>query len=442
MVPGDPVKQILMQTDDSIDNANQQIANQKLYLELKKKLGLDKPLFYFTLTRTSYPDTLHKIHFKTDKNYLERLINQHGNWEKIQIYYKNLLQLNKMLLEIPSSKQNKQTKIQLLEKNNEILKTYEAEKTHRIFQDMLLKARRIKDSSLMKFIQKTEKSFTKIQKNSKNYQNYIPQIYFNGFQNQYHIWLSNFLQGDFGYSYTDGKEVTTLIRESIRWTIILSLGSAFIAFLIAIPLGVFTGKNKTSKSSKIIEISLLMLYSLPTFWIATMLINFLASGDYFAFFPVYGISDFAENASLFEKIGNILHHLVLPLFCMTYGSLAFLSMQLSSGISDIIKTEFIKTAKAKGLPEKKIIWKHTFRNSLLPIITVFASIFPMAISGSVIIEGIFAIPGMGGVSLNAIYTHNYPVIFSVLMIGSILTLTGTLVSDILYKFADPRINFE
>jgi peptide/nickel transport system permease protein len=144
-----------------------------------------------------------------------------------------------------------------------------------------------------------------------------------------------------------------------------------------------------------------------------------------------------EDDSLLVKM----HHLILPLFCWTYGSLAFVSRQMRGSMINALSQDYIRTARAKGLDEGKVIWKHALKNSLLPIITLFAAVFPYAISGSIVLEIIFAIPGMGKLAFEALGARNYPVVYTVVMFSAILTMAGYLVADICYALVDPRISY-
>ena len=164
--------------------------------------------------------------------------------------------------------------------------------------------------------------------------------------------------------------------------------------------------------------------------------------------PEYGMDWFntslpycSSTTSFWTCFWSTAANLVLPIFCITYASLAFISRQMRGGMLDVLQQDYIRTARAKGLSENKVVWKHGFRNSLFPIITLFASVFPRAIAGSVVIEIIFNIPGMGKLAFEAITHSNWPVVLAVLMLVAIMTMIGTLVADILYAVADPRISF-
>jgi len=174
-----------------------------------------------------------------------------------------------------------------------------------------------------------------------------------------------------------------------------------------------------------------------------MLIVFLGGGDFFDIFPVFGLASIgAEKLSFWARFWDTAWHLVLPVFCMTYGSLAVLSRYMRTAMLEVIRQDYITTARAKGLSENVVIFKHALRNSLIPIITLLAQILPATIGGSIIIETIFSIPGMGKLVFEAILARDYPVIMGELTIVAFLTLLGILVADILYSVVDPRIAYD
>jgi peptide/nickel transport system permease protein len=195
---------------------------------------------------------------------------------------------------------------------------------------------------------------------------------------------------------------------------------------------------------RISTVALFILYSMPNFFVATLLLMYLANPDMLAWFPASGVEPlrgFAADAGLLEKWSARLPYLVLPAIAYTYATFAFLSRIMRSSMLEIVGQDYIRTARAKGLSERTVIYKHALRNALLPIITVFANIFPAAIGGSVILEVIFTIPGMGNEAFSAIVNQNYPMIIAVMTISGGLTLVGYLVSDVLYALADPRISY-
>jgi ABC-type dipeptide/oligopeptide/nickel transport system permease component len=194
---------------------------------------------------------------------------------------------------------------------------------------------------------------------------------------------------------------------------------------------------------------LFILYSLPSFWIGTLLIVFFTTKNYglmYDWFPTSGVQsmELANNpdVSFTEKYMDILYHLFLPTFCITISSFAYLSRQMRGAMLGVLRQDYIRTADSKGLSEHKVIWKHAFRNSLFPIITLFSSVFPRALSGAIAIELIYNVPGMGVLVLRAIGERDWPIVFTVAMLAAILTMIGNLIADILYAVVDPRISFK
>lgn len=188
---------------------------------------------------------------------------------------------------------------------------------------------------------------------------------------------------------------------------------------------------------------LFVLYSLPSFWIGTVFIVFITTPEYgMDWFPTgVGMIKDADKWPAFDRFLNTSYELVLPIFCATYSSFAYLSRQMRGSMLAVIRQDYIRTAKAKGLSEEQVVWKHAFRNSLFPLITLFSSIFPRALAGSIAIELIYNIPGMGKLVLESIVARDWPIVFTVVMFSALLTMIGNLIADMLYAAADPRISY-
>jgi len=277
------------------------------------------------------------------------------------------------------------------------------------------------------------------------WKNYIPVIHYYAGHNQYHHWLYNIIfRGSFGISYQTQLPVVREIKARLPWSLALSFISFLLAFGISIPIGMYAARYKGRFFDKASSLLLFLLYALPNFLVATLLLVFFANPQFLNWFPESGVQDalnFNEDWPFLTKLVHWAPYLVLPIITYTYGAIALLSRQMRAGAVEIFDNEYIKTARAKGLPEGKILWKHVFRNALMPIITLFANIFPTAFVGSIIIETIFALPGMGREIYEAILNYDYPVIVAVFTIFGFLTLVGYLVADILYAVADPRISY-
>lgn len=260
---------------------------------------------------------------------------------------------------------------------------------------------------------------------------------------QYPRWLGRMIRFDFGNSIKDNRPVWEHFKETVPVSLIFTMTSFLIAYLVAIPLGIYSATHQYTLGDKVTTVILFILYSLPNFWVATMAIVFFGGGDFLDWFPVSGLHSVgSEHMSRGTYLLDMLHHIILPLIIWTYGSFSALSRYMRGSMLEVIRQDYIRTARAKGLSEKIVVYKHALRNSLIPIITMLANLLPLAISGSIIIESIFSIPGIGQLAFNAVLYRDYPIIMAVSTLSAILTLAGILLSDILYALVDPRITFE
>ena len=246
---------------------------------------------------------------------------------------------------------------------------------------------------------------------------------------------------DFGSSFKDGRKVIVKIAERLPATILLNAISLFVIFLLAIPIALISALNHNEIIDKFFTVMVFIGYSIPTFVLALLLMNFL--GVRLEFLPISGMTsiDF-EFMGFWEKTFDIAKHLILPVLTSSIGGLAFMSRYLRSAVLEVINKDYIKAARARGIGEFSIVYRHIMRNALIPLITLLGLLLPVLMSGSVIFETIFSWPGMGRLAYNAIMSRDYPVIMGVGMIMAILTLLGNLLADIGYVLADPRIRYK
>jgi peptide/nickel transport system permease protein len=260
---------------------------------------------------------------------------------------------------------------------------------------------------------------------------------------QYVSWVGRLISFDFGRSYKDMRPVSEKILETLPITLQLNIISIFLIYLISVPIGVYSSTHQNTFSDSLVTLILFILYSLPSFWVAMLLILYLGGGNYLNVFPVYGISSMgAAQMPWYQWLVDRLWHLALPVFCLTYTGLAGLSRYARAGMIETIRQDYIRTARAYGFSEKVVVYKYALRNSLIPILTLMGTLLPALIGGSVIIERIFSIPGMGRLTFEAILSRDYPVIMGTLSVSAFLTLLGLLLSDILYAIVDPRIKYD
>jgi peptide/nickel transport system permease protein len=233
------------------------------------------------------------------------------------------------------------------------------------------------------------------------------------------------------------------IMERLPITFLLAIISIFLSYLIAIPLGIYSATHQNSTTDKISTVTLFILYSLPSFWIATMAIIFFGGGDFLSWFPNNGLHsmNISPEDPWMTRTLDYVWHLILPIIVYTYGGFAFLSRQMRGSMLEVIRQDYIRTARAKGLSNKVVVYKHALRNSLIPIVTIIAYILPALVGGAIVIEYIFSIPGIGQLAFQALQARDFPLIMAEFVLSAVLTLVGLLLADILYSVVDPRIAF-
>ncbi len=256
---------------------------------------------------------------------------------------------------------------------------------------------------------------------------------------QYYLWLKKLFTGKL-YSFKDGRPVMQKINERIWNTLLLNLVATIIIFSLAIPLGVFSAKRQYSFLDNLGTFGAYLGVSAPSFWLAYLLIL----GTVLLFgYPVLGMRSFVtEDFTTTEIVLDRIWHLMLPSIIMAIHGIASLSRYTRSSMLEVIRQDYIRTAKAKGVSEETVYYKHGLRNALLPTITIFGFMIPGLIGGSIIMETVFAWPGIGQLAYQAILARDYPVLMTLNTIAAVLTLVGNFIADILYGIADPRIRYE
>lgn len=247
---------------------------------------------------------------------------------------------------------------------------------------------------------------------------------------------------DFGMSFMDNRPVFDKMLERVPITLTMNILAIILAYVIAVPLGVYSATHPGSSLDRLSTFVLFALYSLPVFWVGTLAVTFLANPEFISWFPSGGLqTPGAAGWSVGQQVADYAWHLVLPMVVYVYADFAFISRQMRSSMLEVIRMDYVRTARAKGLDNRTVVFKHALRNALIPLITILAAVLPRLIGGSVIVETIFSIPGMGELSYKALIGRDYPMIMAVFTISATLTLLGMLVSDILYSVVDPRISF-
>ncbi len=256
---------------------------------------------------------------------------------------------------------------------------------------------------------------------------------------QYISWVRKLAVLDLGKSFSpDNRPVADKILERLPITIFINVLSLGLIVIIAIPLGVLAAVRQNSLFDKVTAVLVFIGFAMPTFWLALLLM--ILFGIHLNWLPISGIRSLNyEYLPPFSAFTDLIKHLILPVLLSAFGGLAGLSRYMRSNMLEVIRQDYITTARAKGLSERAVIYKHALRNALLPVITILGLSVPGLIGGSVIFETIFAIPGMGQLFYMAVMSRDYPVVMGILVIGAVLTLVGNLIADASYAVADPRI---
>lgn len=441
--PGDQVLLEMTNLESRGATVSREVQDRE-YRRISEKIGLDLPIFYFSLTSQAFPDTLYRILRMSERESLHEMTNEYGNWPEISTYYHAVCQMEERTFYLKPSIEEKPD----LDEIRIALKELRSSPTAREIEYRLNLIDTLADKHINSFPEiakgsrKLRKLFSEVEENAKPWKRYIPALHIHGWKNQFNHWLLRTFQLDLGKSHRDNILVKTKIREALPWTIFMGFFSFVIAYLIAIPVGVYSVRKRNSWQDRTLTTGLFLLYSVPTFVMGMLLMTILCNPEYLYLFPTSGISsDGAETWPFWARMKDHAHHLLLPTLVYSYGSVAFLSRQMRVGMLDNINMDYIRTARAKGLSERVVVWKHALRNSILPLVTHFATLLPRLVSGAVVTEAIFSIPGMGKLTIESTYSFDHPTLIAIFTMGGILTLLGILMADILYAVVDPRITF-
>jgi peptide/nickel transport system permease protein len=255
---------------------------------------------------------------------------------------------------------------------------------------------------------------------------------------QYLHWLRGIVTFDFGHSVIDRRPVREVVVEKLPATFQLNVLAFLVAALLGVPIGLWSASRSGRLTERASAVGFFLLYSLPSFWVALMLIQLFSVR--LNLLPLFGmVSDDYEYLSAGGRLADRMQHFVLPALTLTYAQLAIFARFSKSAVTEVIRQDFITAARAKGAGPIVVMWRHAFRNALLPLITLLGLMIPYLLSGSVIVERIFQWDGIGLLYYNAILARDYPVIMALTVVTAVITLSASVLADVLYAFADPRV---
>lgn len=399
------------------------------YQELSNDLGFDLPQFYFGVRPSYYPDTLNRIMPKSKKLLMTSILRETKNWEEVSALQKLLRKAQLSLSKLPNQKRA----------YNEILKMH---------QDKSLVDLKYRVRTLSNMIDASSPANETVADlidkiNNIEYSNSFvyPTFRFYGGNNQFHKWILRILDSSKNVSLVDGKPAFEKIMKAMKWTVSLSFISLFLVSFFALLLGYLQTLYLHSIFDSIVSFFLYVLLAIPTFWLASLLVIFFTTPEYGAWtniFPSIGIKPSFVQQSFFTQFLTNLKQLILPIFCLTLASISYLSIQFKSDLLSALKKPFVLMARAKGLSEEKVLAQHALPNALVPFITIITTSIPVLFTGSVIIEVIFNIPGVGQLLLYSAQQSDWPVVFSIVVIISIATILSYILGDVLLMLLYPK----
>jgi peptide/nickel transport system permease protein len=419
--PSDTVETILQMQGVTQDNTR---AHQE-YARIYQMLHLNKPEFYFSIVPDFYPNNVSQI-IDQDSRYLAKsLMKQQIPYTSISHYLntrKSFLVAVAQDTVLSNARTELIHKVQFESNLGQLVLLSENSDTSDTLDKGLAKAISQMYQSRMSF--------------------YYPTFRWHGVDNQFHYWIKDILKGDFGISSKDGRPVLPKVFTAMTWTLLLTIISLTLAILISVPIGLWSGMNAGSFFDKLNRAIWLVLYAIPVFWLASMLIIYFTSdrfGRWMYLFPAPGLWYVPPGQSVVSAFFNFSHQLILPVLVLVANDIAPLSTLIRNNVIEQKSKPYFLMAVAKGLSMKQILYKHIFPNVMLPFITVTGGRFAAAMSGALIVEVIFNIPGMGRLMYDSIYGADWNVVFAILIVIACIAIAVLTISDMLYVWADPRI---
>ena len=271
---------------------------------------------------------------------------------------------------------------------------------------------------------------------------HYPVLHLNGFDNQYHYWMKDIFQGNFGKSIIDGKPAINKINQALKWTLFLLFWNIILTLVCSTLLGVYNGFNKGSIIDVLSDIVLTIIYALPLFWLATMALVFFTNPEYGMWWFKSTGYWYSDESSFLKMAFGSFGNFVLPLILLVLADCAYLSRMIRNGVIEELKEDYVQVARAKGMSELQIAKKHVLRNALTPSITLISGAIPNAIGGSLIIEVIFNIPGVGRLLLESIKLADWNIVFGIIILVSLITVVFFILGDLIVAKLNPKVNLD
>jgi len=412
---------------------NSRASYMEAYSRHAKKLGYDQPIFYFSIGPAFIPEEINEIFPRTRNSSLRSILKETKDTEGALTLYRSI---DEVLLKKESVVDVEIVKVLSRIENVDELK--ELKLLGGQLKGLLRESNSI-DPQLLQIS-------TMISDLNYDPSWVLPKISWHGRSNRFHMWLSNGLQYGGGVSLTDGSPASAKVYRAMKWTFALSLITLIVIALGSLILSLFQVHIRDSFLDRLITAKLYAFYTMPLFWIASIMVVFFTTAEYGAWtniFPSVGIKrSYGGDTSFFTQLFNNSSRLILPVLCLSLHSLAYITKQLKEEMIDTLKSPFVLAARARGLSELQILRDHVLPNSLISYVTLISGGLASLFTGSVIIEVIFNIPGLGRLLLDSMNNNDWPVIFIILILVAFATMVGYLIGDIMLAYLSPKVRSE
>jgi peptide/nickel transport system permease protein len=404
------------------------------YQNIAHDLNLDLPIFYFSISKHPYNQRFFSTTFPDDKVFLTTVLAKKYDAQTAFYLLDYERNYQKYLYFIKEKKIDSTLNLQPI--SDEYLHSTSILQTKKPFLSSFL----LEEKKQLDIFFTNEKPFerSEIPIADVTYFTWKPYFYINGRNCQFHHWLQKIIVGDFGRSFQTHRPVFDEIKDAIRWTFLINIIAFLLIFYIGIALGLKSAEKYGQRFDNILMRFSFVSDAIPPFWLATLFVVFLTTSYYhIKIFPSAGLGDFPSDASFFQKAIIALPHFIAPVLCMIITSISLIIRQMRSSAIQIFQQDFIKTAKAKGLSEKSILQKHVLPNAIFPILSLIGIALPEIIVGSVLLENIFNIPGMGKLMVVSIAQKDFPVMIAIVLLIACATLLAAFFTNLLYNIFNP-----
>ncbi len=409
---------------------NDDKTRENIYRGYLQRTGQDKPLFYFSLSSRAESNALNIVIPDERRHFLKQLCFEYGDWQYANNYYQALNSL--------------QNEVKLHEGNQlqpVVERLFQAVTEAEIHEELHCLSLIVEErgGSLIASGSLVQERFGQMLANRKPYRKLIPVVHWNGKDTQYHAWLSGLVRGDMGASLKGQRPVSAVIGEAMGITLLMSFTALCIGWAAALVLGLLVNLPAFKKIGKPLMAGLYILDTVPLFLLSFLFLIIFSVAGFQGLLPTFQLEDYAQTAGGLTRIGALFNHLALPIVCMALSILPYITAQVDRAIKEEWNKEHVKSAYAKGLTDFVVLRKHVLKNAWVPLITLFTNNLPALISGAVVVEVIFAVPGMGRLLVTAVSGRDYPVILGIIIIVAAVKILANILADILYAFVDPRI---